>query len=423
VSDRLDLFGHLSDDQDYPDDEYYDDDAPCGKDRRRSRKGRQPQRRKSRLLRWMIVVVALLVIIGGAGFGLLQVAGLGYYPDYSGSGTTDLVVEISDGSTTRDIGNQLQAAGVVASANAFIKAGRNNQALAGVQPGFYQLKEHMSGATAVARLVSPSSRVGKLDVHSGMQLDDTNSMDGKVTPGILSLIATASCATFNGQRTCLSVDGLRQAIQSASPAQLGVPDWTTQLLSGFDPRHRLEGLISPGLYNIKPGETAVQTLQRILAQSATQLQAAGLSSAGGSTSGFSPYQVLIMASIVEREAGTPADMPKIARVLYNRLAASDLSVNKLSLDSTIDYALDRPSMSTPPAWRPQAGPYDTYDAPGLPPTPISSPGALAIAAAEQPASGPWLYFVVCQKNGTSCFDTTLAEHQHSNQLAQANGVY
>ncbi|HWE88394.1 MAG TPA: endolytic transglycosylase MltG [Pseudonocardiaceae bacterium] len=435
MSDGLDLFGHLSDDQGYHDE--YADDSEYGDDRgeypddqdgepprkgRRSRRG-QPARRERRKLRWIIVLVAVLLIVGGAGFGVLQIAGLGYYPDYSGDGNTDVVVQISDGSTTRDIGNQLQAAGVVASANAFVKAGRNNDAIASVQPGFYELRERMSGDAAVARLADPASRVGGLEIRSGMQLDDTTSVDGKVTKGILSHIAAASCATINGQSTCLSVDQLRQAVQNSSPDQLGVPDWAEQAVSTADPKHRLEGLITPGVYNIKPGETAVQTLQRILAQSDAQLQAAGLSSAAGSGSGFAPYQVLIVASIVERESGTPTDMPKVARVLYNRLAASDPSVNKLSLDSTIDYALDRPAMATPVGWRAQTGPYDTYDIPGLPPTPISSPDGTAIQAAEQPADGPWLYFVVCQKDHSSCFDTTLAGHQQSDRQAQANGVY
>ena len=407
----------------YEDEDGYDEEHDGPVDSDGSDPSAKAHRRKRRRLRWTIVLVAFLLIVGGAGFGVLQIAGLGYYPDYSGSGTTDLIVQITDGSTIRDIGNDLQDAGVVASTNAFVKAGRDNSQLGGVQPGFYELKRQMSGAAAVDMLTSSSSRVGQLDVHSGTQLDDTTSMDGKVTPGILSTIASGSCATLNGRRTCLTVDSLRQAIENTSPAQLGVPDWAQQAVSGVDPKHRLEGLISPGIYNIKPGETAVQTLQRIMAQSDTQLQAAGLSSVGGSGSGFSPYQVLIIASIVERESGTPGDMPKVARVLYNRLADSDPSVNKLSLDSTIDYALNRPAMSTPVAWRAQAGPYDTYDIAGLPPTPISSPATAAIEAAEQPVAGPWLYFVVCQKNGTSCFDTTLAGHQQSNRLAQANGVY
>ena len=136
-------------------------------------------------------------------------------------------------------------------------------------------------------------------------------------------------------------------------------------------------------------------------------------------SGFSPYQVLTIASIVERESGVAADMPKVARVLYNRLAAGQ----SLQLDSTVDYGLDRPMVRTSPAERPAAGAYDTYDNPGLPPTPISSPSTAAVQAAIAPTPGPWMYFVVCQKDGTSCFATTYTEHQQNVALAQRNGAY
>jgi UPF0755 protein len=95
----------------------------------------------------------------------------------------------------------------------------------------------------------------------------------------------------------------------------------------------------------------------------------------------------------------------------------------LQLDSTVDYALDRPMIATSPSERPGAGPYDTYDNPGLPPTPISSPSLTAIQAAISPTAGPWLFFVVCQKNLSSCFATTFAQHQANVAIAHNNGVF
>lgn len=374
------------------------------------------RRRRSRKAIWITVALAALV---GLGATLIQTLGYGHYPDYQGSGQSDVLFQVDNGDTVRGIGDRLVQAGVVASANSFVKASRGNSAVGLVQPGFYVLKDHMSAAAAADALVDPHNRVGELQIQSGWQLDDTTGVNGKVTKGILSHIAAASCATLNGTSTCLSVDDLRAAIAHTDPAQLGVPDWAIGSVANVDPDHRLEGLITPGIYNIKPGENAARTLQRVLDQSVAQMRAAGLPSASQQDSGFSPYQVLVIASIVEREAGTQSDMPKIARVLYNRLAKP----MNLELDSTVDYALDRPMVRTGTADRPKAGRYDTYDNSGLPPTPISSPSAAAIEAASAPVSGTWLYFVVCRTDGTSCFADTYPQHQANVAKAQADGAY
>ena len=81
---------------------------------------------------------------------------------------------------------------------------------------------------------------------------------------------------------------------------------------------------------------------------------------------MSPYDVLIVASLVEKESIT-ADMPKVARVIYNRLGAGQ----RLELDTTINYPLDVPSLYTSPENRAKPGPYNTYLNTGLPPTPIA----------------------------------------------------
>lgn len=402
MNDGLELFDDVSE----------DDDAPRGRARR-------PRRRTRTGLKWGIVGVLVLVIAAGAYLGVKEFSGIGHYADFTGQGTKDVVFEVNPGDTTSGIGDDMTDAGIVASAGAFVQAGANNSAIASVQPGFYVLKLHMSAAAAVARITQAGSRVGLLEIKSGQQLDDTTSTSGKVTSGILTHIAQASCAKLNGANACVTVAQLRAAIQDTDPAALGVPDWAIPSVTSADARHRLEGLIVPGVYNLKPGETAVQTLKRILAQSSAQLQAAGLPSPSQQKSGFSPYQVLTLASIVERESGTNADMPKIARVFYNRLRQG----MPLQSDATVDYGLDRPMVATSPAERPKSGAYNTYGTAGLPPTPVSSPSSAAIEAATQPAAGPWLYFVVCQKDRSSCFATNLQQHNANVQLAIRNGVF
>ena len=125
-----------------------------------------------------------------------------------------------------------------------------------------------------------------------------------------------------------------------------------------------------------------------------------------------------MASLIEREA-IEKDFAKVSRVTYNRLAQR----MQLQYDSTINYVLDRPTIRTNAADRNKGGPYNTYKNTGLPPTPISAPSPAAFKAAAAPTAGKWLYFVRCQKDGTSCFATNQAQHDQNISLAQQRDAY
>jgi UPF0755 protein len=201
------------------------------------------------------------------------------------------------------------------------------------------------------------------------------------------------------------------------PEQLGVPQWARADVGKADSRRRLEGLITPGRYDVRPGSTAQEVLRELVTASAEQYDALGIVSAAQATH-YSPYQLLVLASLVEKEGITP-DFGKIAQVLYNRLADRV----RLELDSTVNYPLDLQSIRTSDANRRTPGPYNSYLNYGLPPTPIGAPGQRAIQAVLHPEHGPWMFFVRCEKDGTSCFATTLAEHQRNVRTAITEGVF
>lgn len=373
-----------------------------------------PPKPRRRALKWVAALAVIALIGGGAWFGIEKIFG---YDDYEGAGESDVVIQIGDGDSTNAIGTELVNAGVVASAKAFVKASENNAKVLGLQPGYYVLKTKMSGAAAVAKLTGNDSRVGELQVRAGTQLDDVTQPDGSVTPGVLTLLSKASCATLNGKSTCVSVDDLRKAAQSADLTAMGVPDWAASVASKNPDVRRIEGLVAPGVYDVRPGWDANQVLGFVLRSSATKVQAAGLA-ASSSVQGQTPYQVLIIASLIERE-GVQQDFEKISRVIYNRLAKN----TRLQLDSTVNYLLDKPVVTTTDEDRGRPGPYNTYSVNGLPPTPISSPSPEAIQAALRPADGDWVFFVKCEKNGLSCFAVTPAEHNHNKEVARQNGAY
>ena len=379
---------------------------------------RRARRRQGRRKRFGVLALAVLLLLGAVvGGGSYVYTSFFATPDFDGTGEGSVLVQVEDGDTTTQIATELAQKGVVESAAAFKEAAADNTKVRSVQPGYYQLKLRMSGASAVSLLLDPAARVGQLEIRSGVQLDDTKAPNGAESPGVLSLIAAATCTGEGAERACVTADQLRTTMASTDPATLGVPAWALDAVAKADPKRRLEGLIAPGRYDVRPGSTPLQVLQSIMTVSEARIEATGLVS-GAQSIGSSPYQVLVIASMVEKEA-IIADMPKVARVIYNRLGSGQ----RLELDTTINYPLDVQSLLTSPANRAIPGPYNTYLTPGLPPTPISTPGSDAVAAALAPAPGPWLFFVPCKKDGTSCFANTFAEHSANVALAQKNGVF
>jgi UPF0755 protein len=383
-----------------------------------ARKAIKRARAARRRRRVLVLLLALGLLVGVALFGGAKVVRwLTGPPDFDGPGTGSVVVRVEDGATTSQIARVLERNGVVASAQAFTEEAASEQRIRSVQPGFYQMRAQMSAESAVDLLLDPVSRVGRLEIRGGVQLDDTSGADGSIAPGVLTLISRATCLTVDGRERCVPVEELRATMATTDPAQLGVPEWALSDVRAADPVRRLEGLLVPGLYDVEPGASAAEVLRGILDVSSTRLEASGIVS-GAEDSGFTPYEVLVVASLVEKE-GVTADMPKVARVIYNRLDSG----RRLELDSTVNYPLDRQALRTTPEDRARVGAYNSYAVAGLPPTPIAAAGRDALAAALYPEEGPWEFFVRCQPDGVSCFAVSLAEHQANVRLAIENGAF
>jgi UPF0755 protein len=376
-----------------------------------------PPKKKRRALLWVGMVVVLGLIAIGGYYGYKQLTGIGDYDDYAGKGTGDVIIQVKGGDSTGDIAATLTDAGVVASTRAFVVASESNAKVRGVQPGYYVMKKKASGAAAVSKIVDPKSQVGQFDIKGGAQLESITPQSGQPIDGILAKLAKASCADLNGKSTCVTTEQLSAVASGGDLAKLGVPDWAVPDASKAEPKRRLEGLIVPGVYDVKPGSTPDELLTQLVTASAQKLQAANMPTIADNT-GYTPYQILTIASLVEKEAITD-DFGKVARVTYNRLHDG----MRLQYDSTINYVLDRPAIRTKESDREKVGPYNSYANNGLPPTPIGSPSADALKKAVAPEQGTWLYFVKCEKDGTSCFATTNDEHLANIQKAKDNDAY
>src|SRR5690242_16303977 len=160
-----------------------------------------------------------------------------------------------------------------------------------------------------------------------------------------------------------------------------------RLIPGFG-RRPLEGFLFPATYQFTGRSSAAQLVSSQLRTFRRNWRTVNLAYARSKN--LTPYDVLTIASMVEKEAVAPEERPKIARVIYNRLHAG----MQLGIDATVRYAFLVPG--TEPQLESQLesnNPYNTRKRVGLPPTPIANPGLASIQAAAHPVDGDWLYFV------------------------------
>ncbi|MBT1093819.1 endolytic transglycosylase MltG [Streptomyces chartreusis] len=171
-----------------------------------------------------------------------------------------------------------------------------------------------------------------------------------------------------------------------------------------------EGYLFPATYPLeKNGKRATpDSLLSAMVDTANQKFSGAPIAAGAQRNAMNVYQAVTIASIVQAEAATKADMAKVARVIFNRLERG----MPLQMDSTVNYALKRSTLRTTEADTRIESPYNSYQRMGLPPTPIGSPGDEAMHAAISPAAGDWLYFVTV-KAGDTRFTADYTEHQRN----------
>ena len=374
--------------------------------------------RRRRAARGFAVGLLIAVVVAAVFIGSRMWHSFGTQNDFAGDGKRDLVIQVHAGDSTTAIGETLHNQDVVRTVKAFLEAAEGNAAISAIQPGYYRLRTEIPAGSAVKRLADPESRVGKLVIPEGQQLDDTTDVKtNATTPGIFTMISNASCVDLDGDRHCVAATDLRTAAEKTAPALLSVPPWAIEPVTGMGEDHRrLEGLIAPGTLNVNPSASPQSILETLISASAGRYLKSGLLDTATAMN-MSPYNVLVVASLVQREA-KPQDFPKVARVIYNRLAEH----RTLEFDSTVNYPLDRREVATTDADREQATPWNTYISEGLPATPICSPSTDALNAAEHPADGDWLYFVTIDAQGTTLFTRDYQQHLANIELAKRNGV-
>ncbi len=326
--------------------------------------------------RLLVYALALAVLAGGVGVAVAVVRPI-YQTftapkDYEGAGTGSVDVVVEPGDTGLEIGQKLQKADVVLTADAFARA-ITEQPGDEIQPGHYSMRTQMSSTQALSLMRSGGRNVTRATIREGMWKSEVYAELAKITKVPVADYTKAE-----------------QAIK-AQPSLVGLPAAA---------KGNIEGYLFPATYDFDPGTDATAQLRTMVSHALTQLRSLNVKPAD-------MERVMTVASLVEGEARRDEDRPKVARVIENRLAAN----MPLQMDSTVNYAAQRRSITTSDKERAATNPYNTYAHPGLPPGPINNPGAESITAAQKPADGSWLYFVtVDPSTGETVFTTTLDEH-------------
>jgi UPF0755 protein len=335
----------------------------------------------------LVMLVVLGLLLGAAYVGLTK--GVDWAKDrfadpedYPGPGTGSVLIEVKGGDSATAIAHTLEDADVVASAEAFIDAAKKSpQDASGIQVGFYPLKLKMKATDALAVLADPANiRTSRITLPEGMRVVD-----------VVDLLVDKT-----GKK--------RQAFLRVldRPRALGLPGYANG---------NAEGYLFPATYGFAPNETPAGMLKMMVDRWRQSAEENDLETRAEEL-GYKPAQIMTIASLVEAE-GRGADMPKIARVIYNRLENPGTAgtIGRLQIDASVNYGLGQKlGVALTSEQLAQDTPYNTYTRAGLPPTPIEAPGDEAIRAALNPSDGDWYYYVTVDlRTGETKFAETPEE--------------
>lgn len=344
-----------------------------------------------------IVAIASVLLLGIASWWVVNQL------NPSGEPGTAINFTVNDGDTVASVAERLASDGFITNASIFrwYASARGGIDLL---PGYYSLRPRDNAGRIIKALSTPPAQTFvSVTFPEGMTLAQMGErLASKLTFMTVEDFVTA--ATDGSIVSEFSVEG----------------------------KASLEGLLFPDTYQISGDGTeagVVKTLVEMMQRVARQTDLV----AGARARGLSPYELLIVASMVEREAKVAEDRPKIAQVIYNRL---ELGMN-LEIDASVKYGQD-PSMS----WLEMKAadtPYNVYLKKGLPPTPIANPGRASIQASLAPSGAPprddeacvgltarekcmYLYYVLADKTGRHVFATTYEQHLANIETSRAAGV-
>lgn len=334
----------------------------------------------SRGSKGFLVVLAFLAVGTVVGLTVLS-------PATPQDSEAPVTVEIPEGAGAGQVADLLEERGVIGSAFAFRVGARLDGRAGQIRPGTYELRPGMSTGEilTVVTAAPPPAPTFRVTIPEGLTVAQT-----------MERLA-------NAEGSILTEEQLRAALPAVA-----LPEWVPQEeLPAGQPYEGLtpyEGLLFPDTYEFLVSDDPVAMLSRLVArteQAMSQVEP---------PAGLDRYQLLVLASLIEREARLPEEQPIISSVIHNRLEIG----MKLDIDATVLYANASEANRVLLKDTRLESPWNTYQTGGLPPTPIAGAGQGAINAAAAPVESNYRFYVVSDPStGEHVFAETLEEHNQN----------
>lgn len=344
-------------------------------------------RRRLAVVFGFIIVLCAVAAIAWSVLGANRVGSTASTIDLSPS-----VVVIPTGASAEQIAKILQSAGVISSSKTFLMEVRARGLETRLRPGTYEFTHDEPLESVMNKLVKGlQAGPGKITIPEGLSIDQVSKR-------------------LTEQKVA---DGEEYERLARTPALFKLPTLGGQQLDVQD----LEGLLYPSTYYLPPEKKEEALIREQLEAFATAT--VSLPWQKSSQLGLSPYEILIVASMIEKETALPSERPLVASVIYNRMK-KDM---RLDIDATVRFALKKWTGALTKSDLAFDSPYNTRKYKGLPPGPIASPGLEALRAALEPATTDYLYYVLTPNNGRHFFTSSYEEflEQAKNAPSQDEG--
>ena len=376
-----DVFEDEYDDDRYDDADGYEDDDEHG-----YVEVREPSRRGRRVLIVVLGVFAVLLLaLGAAGVWVQRQI------DPPGPPGEVKAIEIPQGSKSDDIGRLLAAEGIIESDFIWGWYLRVNGG-GPFQAGLYELAENSAIGDVIDIL------------DGGPRPPDERSFtiaEGLTTTEIVARLADPEKGLGFDAALMQQLLDSGQVRSAAQPAD--------------QPSN--EGILFPETYRIAADADELAVLQLMVRELDATMDELGVTTAQERFN-LTPYEVLIVASLIEEETKVPEERPMVARVIYNRLREGI----PLGIDATSRYEAEIEGRDRGDIDFESDSPYNTRRNQGLPPTPIASPGRASIEAAINPAEGPWIYYVLEDAEGHHFFTDSDSEFIRAKNRCREAGL-
>ena len=336
--------------------------------------------RRGRVVAAFGVLLGLAAVVLGGGLIYLRSIGVNTTSDPG----RKVEVVIPTGATADEVGQLLEKKGVIESAFGFRVAAYLEGGWEDVQAGRYEIATGLSAGDALDSLVESGPIIEFVNVtfpegswltDFARVLDENTHIDGDE---FLALVTKGKVAS------------------KYRPSDV----------------QTMEGLLFPSTYQVVENDDAASVAKRLAGE--FEKKAEELDFSRAEALGVTPYEAIVIASMIEAEAQLDEERPMVARVIYNRIDEG----MELGIDATVQYAIGEHKEELTVSDLEVDSPYNTRRFPGLPPTPIGAPGLASLEAALEPADGPWLYYVLNDCEGHHAFSESYDEFLQNKEVYQ-----